>query len=151
MEYTANLQKFLDHVHKTVAEHIDSIDAGQEYSTKFDIAISLNGETLVVPLNADSTSRLTNFISEELKEHAELQGILDRIRKLAMLQSKMFDSNIDAPFITFESYGQEVFNPYMDSTMRFNVDPVQHYTTHFLKSDWFSVEALDRLEAWMYA
>ena len=67
------LNQFLNHLKESSNEMLDIIDyENGEYEERFNITIAINGEQIIIPLNADSYSRLEQFISDEIKEEKEL-------------------------------------------------------------------------------
>ncbi len=67
-EYVSELNDFLKHIDNSKDEMLDIIDGNGDYEERFDITISINGKSIIVPLNADSYYRLEKFIEDEIIE-----------------------------------------------------------------------------------
>ena len=74
-EYLTKLNLFLKHLENSANEMLDIIGKENgDYEDRFDIKIAINGKQIIIPLCADSYSRLEQFIMDEIREEQELRG-----------------------------------------------------------------------------
>lgn len=141
------LQKFKDHLDKTVVEHMNEIEEGN-VDERFDIDIKLNGQNVIIPLSADSYESLTRLIDIEIEnmyitssvDNNERVDIEGEMRWLGELQEHLV-SNGDLYdwFVTFKAYSDIiVVNPFKDELSGMAVNPFEYYGEELANSQWFS-------------
>lgn len=88
-DYLKSLQKFSQHVKASVAEMLNTIDAGGEYDHKHDIKIEVNGVATRIEMHADAFDRLTSMIDTEMLEYV---SIFSNKRKAVAKRNEMIDA-----------------------------------------------------------
>ena len=69
-QFTLELLGFKAHMKKTFNNLMDDLEK-DGYQEKYKLSITLYGQTVTIPLCADTYSRLEHFIDEEIKESRE--------------------------------------------------------------------------------
>jgi len=71
-EYIEQVEEFKTTLKTVVDEMMNELDSSQSDLKKYDIVITVKGNSLTIPMNADSYSRLERMIEEEVQDAIDL-------------------------------------------------------------------------------
>ena len=72
-DYIKRVEKFKAYLKSDVEAMRNDIASSESALEKYDIIITVNGNSLTIPMNADSYSRLEQLLEEEIQEAIDLK------------------------------------------------------------------------------
>lgn len=71
-DFLKELLDFKQHITDSTTTLLDELDETEEVDEKYDVVITINGKTIVVPSNADAYANIERLIYDELSDYKEV-------------------------------------------------------------------------------
>lgn len=72
MDFKLELENFKNHLDQSVLDMMDENDKSGNIDPKYNVTISVNGKSIVIPCNADAYANIERLIYDELDDYREV-------------------------------------------------------------------------------